>query len=184
MRMDWKDHARTTGGALKQWFIAQCYDSLAVAALWLLGLLIIGVPWAPAWALLAGALQFLPHIGPVLGLIPPATVAAFMGPDWWPLLYVLILYAVVAAVDGLFLQPYIMKRTVRVPIWASILAPLVLGALFNLPGVIASAPLLAIVYAYKAKKREAMLAQSSTPLPSAEPEFPAPPTQSPPPPRA
>jgi len=34
-------HARTTGSALKNWFVAQCYDALAVAALWLVGLLII-----------------------------------------------------------------------------------------------------------------------------------------------
>jgi len=33
MIMDWRSHARTTGTALKNWFIAQCQDSLAVALL-------------------------------------------------------------------------------------------------------------------------------------------------------
>jgi predicted PurR-regulated permease PerM len=42
--MDWQSHFRTTGTALKNWFIAQCYDSLAVAVLWLVGLWIIGIP--------------------------------------------------------------------------------------------------------------------------------------------
>jgi hypothetical protein len=44
---DWRSHARTTGTALKNWFIAQCYDSLAVALLWLVGLLIIGIRLGP-----------------------------------------------------------------------------------------------------------------------------------------
>jgi len=33
--MDLEDHVRTTGGALKNWIIAQLQDSLAVAILWL-----------------------------------------------------------------------------------------------------------------------------------------------------
>jgi len=61
--MDWRSHARTTGSALKNWFIAQCYDSLAVAVLWLVGLWIIGIPWAPLWAILGGVLQFIPNFG-------------------------------------------------------------------------------------------------------------------------
>ena len=64
--MNWLSHARTTGTALKNWFRAQCYDSTAVALLWLAGLLIIGIPWAPLWAILAGLLQFVPHNRPDL----------------------------------------------------------------------------------------------------------------------
>ena len=59
---NWRSHARTTGSALKNWFIAQCYDSLAVAVLWLVGLWIIGIPWAPLWAILGGVLQFIPEL--------------------------------------------------------------------------------------------------------------------------
>ena len=54
--MNLGEHFRVTGGALKNWLIAQLQDSLAVGLLWLVGLLIIGVPWAPLWALLGAAL--------------------------------------------------------------------------------------------------------------------------------
>ncbi len=148
--MDFRDHLRTTGSALQRWFIAQSYDSLAVGLLWLVGLLILRVPFAPFWALLGGALQFIPNIGPVLALIGPAVVGGISG-GWYRLLYVLILYVVIVVIDGLFLQPYIMKRQNRVPIWASIVTPLVLGFFFNFWGVLASAPLLAIVYAYRSR---------------------------------
>ncbi len=150
--MEIRDHLRLTGSALKHWFIAQLQDSFAVALLWLVGLWIIKVPWAPLWALLAAVLQFVPHIGPVLGLLGPALAATLRWTDWQHPLYVLILYAVIAVVDGFFLQPYLMKRTAKVPIWASILTPIVLGIVIPFWGVLLSAPLLAVVYAYKARQ--------------------------------
>jgi predicted PurR-regulated permease PerM len=149
--MDFGEHVRVTGGALKNWFIAQCQDSLAVGVLWLIGLWIIGVPWAPLWAVLAAMLQFVPHLGLVLGVIGPVFAATIEWGDWEHPLYVLMLYAVIAMADGFLLQPYLMKRTAKVPIWASILTPLVLGFLLPLWGVLLAPPLLAVVFAYRRK---------------------------------
>jgi predicted PurR-regulated permease PerM len=150
--MDLGDHFRTTGGALKNWFVAQLLDSLAVGILWLTGLLILKVPGAPLWAVLGAAFQFVPQIGAVLGVIGPALTAMFKWGDWEHPLYVLMLYAIIAIVDGFILQPYIMKRTSRVPIWASILAPIVLGMIIPFWGVLLAPPLLAVLYAYKARQ--------------------------------
>lgn len=149
--MEFRDHLRTTGGALHRWFIAQSYDALIVGAIWLLGLWIIGVPWAPLWAVLAFAFQYIPHFGPILSVLGPAFAGVTSG-GGMRLIYVLILYAIVAVLDGLVLQPWLMKRTNRVPIWASILTPLVLGFFFNFIGVLLSAPLLAVIYAYKSRQ--------------------------------
>jgi len=155
--MEFWEHVHTTGGALKRWLIAQTYDALAVAGLWLTGLTIIGIPWAPLWAILGGLFQFVPNVGGVLTLIGPAAVAGVTGifsGNWDKLLYLLILYAVVVVVDGLVLQPVIMKRTAKVPIWVSLTVPIVLGLFLGFWGVLISAPLLAIVFTYRAKKRE------------------------------
>ncbi len=151
--MDLGDHLRTTGSALHRWFVAQTYDALLVGAIWLVGLWIIRVPWAPFWALLAFAFQYIPHFGPIVSLLGPAFAGVTSG-GGMRLIYVLILYAVIAVTDGLVLQPYIMKRTAKVPIWASILTPLVLGFFFNFIGVLISAPLLAIVYTYKSRRQQ------------------------------
>jgi len=151
--MDFREHAGVTGGALKRWFTAQLQDSAAVACLWLVGLLIIRVPWAPLWAVLAALLQFIPHFGPVMALAGPAVAAAVSG-GFMRLVYVLILYAVVAVSDGLVLQPYLMRRTAKVPIWASILAPIVLGMIFSFWGVLLAAPLLAVLYAYRSRHKQ------------------------------
>jgi len=148
--MEPHEHFHIAGGALKRWAIAQLQDSVAVAALWLIGLWILKVPWAPLWAVLAAIFQMVPHLGPILSLIGPALAATIRFGDWEHPLYVLMLYAVIAVVDGFLLQPYLMRRNAKVPIWASILTPIVLAFLLPFWGVLLSAPLLAVLYAYKA----------------------------------
>src|SRR6266567_378430 len=87
-------HFDTTFGALKRWFISQCYDSFAVAAMWLVALLILRVPFAPLWALLAGAFQFVPNFGLVLALIGP--VMAMLGGSIRPFCGLLIALSLLA----------------------------------------------------------------------------------------
>jgi predicted PurR-regulated permease PerM len=149
--MDLGDHLRTTGGALKNWATAQLLDSLAVGVLWLIGLYILQVPLAPLWAVIAAILQIVPHLGPILGLLGPVLAATIRWMDWEHPLGVLALYAIIALLDGLLLQPYIMRRTAKVPLWASVLTPIVLGVLWPFWGVLVAAPLLALVYAYRAR---------------------------------
>ena len=159
-----REHARVTGSALMNWFIAACKDAFCVGVLWLIGLWIIGIPWAPLWAFIGGAAQFIPNVGPIIGVIGPAFVG-FFSHDSMKGVYVLILYAVIVVIDGLLLQPYIMKRTVKVPIWASILFPLVMGFFFNFVGLLLSGPILAVVYAYKHRHEQARLARRAEVVP-------------------
>jgi predicted PurR-regulated permease PerM len=147
--MDFRGHLHLSGSALKNWLVAQLQDSIAVGLLWLIGLYALNIPWAPLWALLAAVLQFVPHLGPVLGLIGPVIAAAVGWQDWEHLLYVLIMYAVIVVIDGLLLQPYLMRRTAKVPMLASIFAPIILGILIPFWGVLLAPPLLAVLYAYK-----------------------------------
>lgn len=145
------DHVRLTASALGRWAVAQLQDSLAVGLLWWFGLWMIHVPWAPLWALLAAVLQIIPHLGPILGLVGPVLAAVVRWQDWQHPLSVLILYAAIVVVDGLVLQPYIMRRVAKVPMWASILVPLVLGFLIPFWGFVLAPPLLAVVWAYRAR---------------------------------
>jgi predicted PurR-regulated permease PerM len=146
--MKLREHFSISGIALRRWFIVQLYDALAVGVLWLIGLMVLQVPIAPVWALLAAILQLIPVLGTTLALIAPAAAAA-IGGGVTRLVYVLILYAAINVIDGLVLQPLLMRRSARVPLWASVLAPLMLGSLFGIWGVVLSLPLLAVIYAYR-----------------------------------
>ena len=152
--MGFGDHLRTTGGALKNWAVAQLQDSLAVGVLWLIGLYFLHVPLAPMWAVIAAMLQIVPHFGPVLGLLGPLLAATIKWMDWEHPAGVLGLYAVRALLDGLLLQPYIMRRTAKVPVWASVFTPIVLGVIWPFWGVLAAPPLLAVWFAYRARRKD------------------------------
>ena len=152
--MGFLDHLRITGGALKNWAVAQLLDSLAVGVLWLTGLYVLHVPLAPMWAVIAAVLQIVPHFGPILGLLGPVLAATIKWMDWEHPLGVLVLYAIIAVLDGLVLQPYIMRRTAKVPVWASVLTPIVLGVVWPFWGVLVAPPLLAVLYAYRARQKK------------------------------
>lgn len=152
--MELHPHLRTTGSALKNWFIATLQDAAAVGAMWLIGLLIIRVPLALVWAVIGGLCQFIPNFGPAIAVVGPAlsTLFASNSDHLLHLAYVLMLYAIIAVVDAIFLQPYLMKRSNKVPVWASILAPIVLGIVIPFWGVLLAPPLLAVIYAFKARR--------------------------------
>jgi predicted PurR-regulated permease PerM len=156
-RMDLVQHTRIAGGALKNWLIAQIIDSVVVGFLWLIGLSLLKIPLAPLWALLAASLQFIPHLGPVLGMLGPVLAATIAWADWKHPLYVLMLYAGIVLLDGFVLQPYLLKRTAKVPIWASVFAPIVLGFVIPFWGVLLAPPLLAVIYAYKSRRESSEL---------------------------
>src|SRR3954471_17134326 len=147
------DHLAITGGALRRWFIAQLYDALCVGTLWLIGLLFLDVPLAPLWAVLGAMFQMVPVFGIMLSLIGPAVTGAISG-GLLRMAYVLILYAVIVMLDGFVLQPLLMRRSARVPVWASIVVPFAMGSLFSFWGVVLSVPLLAVIYAYREKVRK------------------------------
>jgi len=155
--MQFSRHVHITGGALRDWFVAQCYDSICVGALWWIGLGFLHVPWAPLWAVLAALFQFIPHFGPVLTFVGPALAALLGNGGLETFLWVLALYGVIIVVDGLLLQPLIMRRTAKVPIWASLAVPILLGLMLGFWGLLLAAPLLAVIFAYRAlaKKRTA-----------------------------
>jgi predicted PurR-regulated permease PerM len=166
--MQFSSHIQITGGALKSWFVAQLYDSVCVGLLWWGGLTYLRVPWAPFWAILAALFQFIPHFGPVLTFVGPA-LAAILGEGFESFLWVLGLYGAIVVVDGLLLQPLIMRRTARVPIWASLIVPIILSLVLGFWGLLLAAPLLAVIFAYRALAKRAASRASGTSRPQQTP---------------
>lgn len=152
--MQFQYQAQLTLEALRRWFIAQCLDSLLVSALWLAALYWLHVPWFWFWALAAGALQFIPHFGPLLSLLGPALAMLVSGAPWERWIGLLAAYAVIAALDALVLQPMLMHRANRVPFWASVLMPVLLGMVIPFWGVLLAPPLLAVIYAQRTSRAE------------------------------
>ena len=148
-QIDYRTTFSTAGKALVNWWRAVSIEALFVAVMWLVGLLLLRVPLAPMWALIAGLMTFIPNFGGVISLLGPVFSVLVSGRDMDRLFLLLGLYALIVVIDQLLLQPWLLKRTSRVPFWASILAPIVLGIVIPFWGVLLAPPLLAIIYAFR-----------------------------------
>jgi predicted PurR-regulated permease PerM len=142
-------HVRTAGKALFNWWRAVTIQGLCVGVLWLIGLLLLRVPLAPVWALIAAVMTLIPNFGGIISLLGPAFTILVSQPSMYRLCMLLGMYAAIVVIDQLGLQPLIMKRVTRVPIWASILVPIVLGIVIPFWGILLAPPLLAVVYAFR-----------------------------------
>jgi predicted PurR-regulated permease PerM len=147
---DWNGNAwRTAGRALLAWIRAAALDALIVGFLWIIGLELIQVPLAPLWALLGALLQFIPTYGGMIALIGPVLAVAFSGHDAWRLGAVLGIYGLIVILEGLVIGPYILHRTTKVPWWAALIGPILLGFLIPFWGVLLAPPLLAVIFAFR-----------------------------------
>jgi predicted PurR-regulated permease PerM len=143
-------HLKTAGGALLNWWRAATLDALIVGVLWLIGLELIRVPWAPFWAILGGLLQIIPTFGGMIALIGPViSVAVTANDDWWRLGLVLGLYGLIVILEGLVIGPYILHRTTKIPWWAAFFGPIVLGIIIPFWGVLLAPPVLAVIFAFR-----------------------------------
>jgi predicted PurR-regulated permease PerM len=153
----------TTGRALMNWGRAVSLDALIVGVLWLAGLEILRVPWAPLWAVVGALCQFIPGIGGMISVVGPVIAAALSSDDdpLFRVCMVLGLYAVIMVLEGLVIAPLILRRTTLVPWWASLLGPVVLGILIPPWGVLLAPPVLAVTFALL-RRRKAQEAESRT----------------------
>jgi len=124
------------------WIRGTLIDMAVIAVLSYIGLLILGVPLPLVNALLAGLLEFIPNIGPVLSVIPPALLAVLAAP--WKSLAVIGLYLIIQQIESLILVPIVMKQQVSLMPAFTLMAVVVFGAFFGFLGVFLSVPLLVI----------------------------------------
>ncbi len=123
------------------WFRGQMLLGLVVFILDFIGLSIIGVPYALILAVIAGLLELIPTIGPIVAAVISALIALTISP--WTALFVIILYLVVALLENAFLVPKIMQKAVGISPVVILLALLVGAKLMGIVGAILSIPLAA-----------------------------------------
>lgn len=129
--------------SLAQWLRGQLVAMLAVGALTGVGAALIGLPSALALGLLAGLLEFVPIVGPILAAIPALLLAATLG--WSEVLWTLALFVIIQQVEGNMLMPAIMQKAVELPPAVTLFAVLAFGLLFGPLGVLLATPLAVVL---------------------------------------
>ncbi|MBU0278960.1 MULTISPECIES: AI-2E family transporter [unclassified Gemella] len=89
----------------------QMLVSVCVGILLFVGYQIIGLQYAVSLATLAGVLSIVPYLGPMMAIIPAMLVA--FGTDWVMVLKMLVVWGVVQFLEGNFISPNIMGRSMK-----------------------------------------------------------------------
>jgi predicted PurR-regulated permease PerM len=105
------------------------------------GLTMLGVPLGLILGIIAGLLDFIPYVGPIIAGVPAVLIALSMGPDM--ALYVILLFLVVQTIEEYILQPLVEARAVELPPALTIVTQLIFGMLMGFAGVALATPLTA-----------------------------------------
>ena len=131
------------GDSLASWLVGKAVSMLIVGTTTAIGLSLLGVPLALILGVIAGLLDFIPYIGPIMAGIPAVLLALSISPDM--ALYALLLFAAINMLEGYVLQPMIEAKAIELPPALVIVMQLVFGTLFGFAGVALATPLAAVL---------------------------------------
>jgi predicted PurR-regulated permease PerM len=121
----------------------QGFLCLVIGIMALVAYILIGLPNFLVLALLAGVMEAVPLIGPLLGAIPAGLVALTIAPS--KLLWVIVLTLVIHQTENYLLAPRVMRKAVGVNPFVSLLAFFAFGSLLGIVGVLMAIPIAAII---------------------------------------
>ena len=111
-----------------------------------IGLALLGVPAAALWGVLSFITNYVPNIGFVLGLVPPALLALLAG-GWGELIAVVVLYAVLNFIIQTLVQPRFVGDSVGLSTTVTFIALLFWGWVMGALGALLAIPLTLLVKA-------------------------------------
>jgi predicted PurR-regulated permease PerM len=111
-----------------------------------IGLAMLGVPAAVLWGVLSFITNYVPNIGFVLGLIPPALLGLLAG-GWGELIAIVVLYSVLNFVVQTLVQPRFVGDSVGLSMTVTFIALLFWGWVMGALGALLAIPLTLLVKA-------------------------------------
>jgi len=116
---------------------------LVIGALALISYLIIGLPNALVLALVAGIMEAVPMIGPLLGATVAGLVALSIAPI--KLVWVILATVIIQQLENNLLVPRVMRKAVGVNPFVTLLAFFAFSSLFGMAGALMAIPMAAII---------------------------------------
>lgn len=161
----------------KRYMGLKTLTSLATGMLIYAGVAVIGLDFAPLWALLAFGLNFVPTIGSIIAAVP-AVLLSLVQLGLFPTLAIVAVYVVVNTVIGNMVEPTVMGRQVGLSTLVVFLSLVFWGWMLGPVGMFLSVPLtIALRFAAAASDETRWIAIALGPSPVEDPlqSAPAPP---------
>lgn len=128
---------------LSQWLNAQLILMLLVGISTFVALLLIGVPHALALGALAGLLEIIPFIGPLIAAVPAVLFSLGISP--FTAIITVMVFLIIQQLESHVFTPLVMKRTFEINPLLVLIALFIGGKLGGTVGILASVPLLALI---------------------------------------
>jgi predicted PurR-regulated permease PerM len=128
---------------LVAWIMGTLFNMLVIGSVSGIALWILGVKLVLANALLAGFLEAVPNVGPVLSTVAPAAIALIDSP--WKAVAVVIAYFLIQQLEQFLLVPIVMGQQVALLPAITLLAQIFFASFFGFLGLFLALPLVIIV---------------------------------------
>jgi predicted PurR-regulated permease PerM len=116
---------------------------LSIFILSLAAYMLIGLPFPLVLALAAGLMEIVPMVGPLIGAIPAAIIALTISPTMF--IWVVVATIVIQQVENSLLVPRVMRKTVGVNPFVSLLAIFAFSTMFGIAGALMAIPIAAVL---------------------------------------
>jgi predicted PurR-regulated permease PerM len=130
--------------ALRLWMLGQLMGMVLVGCLTAIAASLIGLPSPLALGSIAGLMEFIPYVGPILGAVPGVLVAMTQGLD--TVLWTVAAYTLIQQVEGHVIAPLISREMVYIPPLVLILGIVAITALFGRYAAVFAAPIAVIIF--------------------------------------
>ncbi|MCA1376452.1 MULTISPECIES: AI-2E family transporter [unclassified Bradyrhizobium] len=130
------------GTVMRLWFVGQLIRIILMTLFVWFALYLIGLPGPFVLGLQAGLSNFIPYLGPIVAAIPIALVAMPLGAS--PLIWAVAVYTIIQSIEGYVIGPLIQRHAVETPPAWTLVAIVLLGALFGVMGIALAMPLVAV----------------------------------------
>lgn len=127
---------------LGRWVRGQLSLSIIVGVMSYIGLLILGIPYALPLALIAGILEIVPIIGPIISAIPAVLVGLSVSPI--VALSTIALFIIVQQLENHIFVPLIMSRVIGLQPPVVIITLLIGAKIAGILGVFLSVPIVVV----------------------------------------
>lgn len=128
---------------LGAWLRGQLLLSVIVGVLSYIGLFILNIPYALPLALIAGVMEVVPVIGPIISSLPAILVALTLSPVL--AVGVAAMFFVIQQIENHFIIPQVMKRVVGLNPLVVILAIAVGSRLLGFAGALLAVPIAVVI---------------------------------------
>lgn len=123
---------------VSSYILGQILVSICIGVMMTIGFLIIGLDYAFLLGILAMVTSVVPYLGPAIAITPALVIAIVTSP--FMLVKLIIVWTIVQLVEGKFITPNIMGRSLSIHPITIIFVLLTFGSLFGVAGVILGIP--------------------------------------------